>query len=107
MKPNSLRFVAVFTAVHAVLTILSLLAICAVVTPGFGIGARPPVSSMAVIAFSFLLRLPLHLPLYWSHPDAFPGLWGYLPIFANSLIWASAAAALGGFLAGRRPMAKS
>ncbi|PCI37466.1 MAG: hypothetical protein COB53_06325 [Elusimicrobia bacterium] len=90
MNNEAVKFITLATIAHAALTLLSLLSILLVVTPGFGIGAAPPTGAMLVIALSFVLRMPVMVPLMLMGIE-FPGSWGFIPILLNSSVWAVAA----------------
>jgi len=87
MSYKTFRFIAIVTLIHAAITTLSLIGNCLVVTPGFGVYEPAPLWKMGVIAFSFLVRMPIMVPLLFTNIGPFDGVLALLPLLANSLVW--------------------
>ncbi len=88
----SKRFLLAFASLHAVVTWLMFLVVFGRGMSRFDSGAPPTVADAALESASTILLSPLAtLAMQWDFaPAFFPGLLGYVPVVANSLLWAVA-----------------
>jgi hypothetical protein len=84
----TLRFIAIGAAAQGLFAMLSTAANVLVVTPGFGVSEPASLGAMSVIAFSFLMRMPVVAPLMWTDIGPFPGFMACVPYFLNGVFWA-------------------
>ena len=86
----SKSFLFAFTAAHAALTVFLFLVTFNRGMSRFDTGAPPTPADNVLESASTVLIFPLGtLAMRWDlAPVFFPGLLGYLPVVANSLVWA-------------------
>lgn len=56
----------------------------------YATGASPSIGDVLLDRCQKLLQFPLVPVAQWAPPDAFPGLFGWIPFAMNSLLWACA-----------------
>jgi hypothetical protein len=79
-----------FVALHAGVSAVSLLWAFSLSMSRFDTGAPPTTTESAVAVVSTILSSPLFTTLqHWQRANTlFPGLLGWLPLIANSALWA-------------------
>ncbi len=96
-------FLVCFTLGHALLTVSLFLLAFRQALRAFETNEPPGPAAATIGVAAEVLRWPVVEPLVrWGPAWLFPGPLGYIPILANSLVWAAAALAVHALLRRRR-----
>lgn len=89
---NKILFILAFTILHAILSWLLFLKLFSMTMHRFNTGETANLLEQILEVVSTILLCPLCYPLdRWGGRcvlNVFPGLWGYIPLLLNSLVWA-------------------
>jgi len=94
--------IAVLTGLHFVLSIILFLVTISLGMARFETAAAATTGQLILDSVAMIMLNPVFIPVAFTYPHAFPGLLGYVPMLANSLVWALLLLAAGTGLARAR-----